>query len=98
MLKREIIKQTSQVKVTFAIPHDPAQPRVSVVGEFNQWDPRATPLVKRTNNTRSASVVLDPGQRLRFRYYSQDGTWFNDDQADDYEPNTHGSQDCVVHT
>jgi 1,4-alpha-glucan branching enzyme len=98
MLKRETVKQSNQVKVTFVLPHNPDQPRVSVVGDFNNWDPTATPLVKRPNNTRSASVVLEPGQRYRFRYYAADGSWLNDDSADAYEPNEHGTHNCLVIT
>jgi 1,4-alpha-glucan branching enzyme len=98
MLKRETIKNSDQVKVTFVIPHDPSQPRVSVVGDFNDWDPAATPLVKRANNTRSASVNLDPNKRYAFRYYTAEGHWFNDDSADAFEPSEHGSENCIIAT
>lgn len=95
MLKREIDKKSGQVKITFSIPHDPDQSRVFVVGDFNGWDPAALPLVKRANNTRSASVTLAPG-RYAFRYFTADGEWFNDGEADAYEPNEHGSQNAIV--
>jgi 1,4-alpha-glucan branching enzyme len=98
MLKREIVKQSNQIKVTFAIPHNPEQPRVYVAGDFNEWETTATPLVKRPNNTRSASVMLESGKRYKFRYYQEDGTWLNEESADAYEPNEHGSQDCVLIT
>jgi hypothetical protein len=38
---------------------------------------------------RSASLTLSTGKRYAFRYY-RNGRWFNDDQADGYEPNEHG--------
>ncbi len=95
MLKREILKKEGQVKVTFVIPHNPEQPRVWVVGDFNGWDPTATPLVKRANNTRSASVALKPG-RYAFRYYTADGEWFNDADADAFEVNEHGTHNAIV--
>ena len=98
MLKREALKGSDQIKVTFVVPHDPAQARISVVGDFNNWDPAANPLVKRANNTRSVSVTVNRGQRFRFRYYSADGQWVNDDNADAYEPNQHGSHDCLLIT
>jgi 1,4-alpha-glucan branching enzyme len=98
MLKREPIKSSDQVKVTFVIPHDPAQPRVSVVGDFNGWDPDANPLVKRANNTRSASVTLAPGKHYAFRYYSANGTWFDEEGADGMTPNEHGSHNCLIIT
>lgn len=98
MLKREPIKNSNQVKVTFVIPHHTDQGRVSVVGDFNNWDPTATPLVKRANNTRSASITLDTNQRYRFRYYTANDEWFNDDAADAYEPSEHGSENGILLT
>jgi 1,4-alpha-glucan branching enzyme len=98
MLKREMVKNSNQVKVTFIVPNDPNQGRVSVVGDFNNWDPAATPLVKRANNTRSASVSLPPNRRYAFRYYTADGSWFNEEAADAYEPNEHGSENCIIVT
>ncbi len=98
MLKREAVKGSNQTKVTFVLPHNPDQPRIYVVGDFNGWDPAATPLVKRPNQTRSASVTVDPGQRYKFRYYVADGSWLNDDSADAYESNEHGSHDCLLIT
>jgi hypothetical protein len=98
MLKREPNRTGDQVKVTFILPNNPAQPRISVVGDFNAWDPEATPLVKRSNNTRSASVTLEPSKRYAFRYYAADGSWLNDEAADAYETNEHGSQNCIIIT
>jgi 1,4-alpha-glucan branching enzyme len=98
MLKREISKDATQVRVTFIIPHLPNQPRVSVVGDFNNWDPNATPLIKRNNNTRSATVTLEAGKRYQFRYYDAGGQWFNDEQPDAFAPSEHGSENCVVIT
>jgi 1,4-alpha-glucan branching enzyme len=67
-----------------------------VLGDFNQWDPAATPLIKRNNGTASASVVLPVGQRIRFRYLTESGDWFNDEAADAYEPGEYGTENCIV--
>lgn len=99
MLKRESINGTNQVKVTFVIPNDPDQPRISVVGDFNNWDPSANVFVKRQNNTRSVTATVDAGQRYRFRYYvAADESWLNEDSADAYEPNEFGSHNCLLIT
>ena len=47
MIRCEPGKGDGQVKVTFAIPADGGHERVSVVGDFNDWDPVATPLARR---------------------------------------------------
>jgi 1,4-alpha-glucan branching enzyme len=98
MLKRQEVKGSDQIKVTFVIPNDPEQDRIYVVGDFNDWEAGANLLVKRSNNTRSASVVLDSGQRYAFRYCTEDGEWFNDDGADAYETNDIGTENCIIIT
>jgi len=58
------------VRVTFAIPADEPGGPVSVVGNFNDWDPFAHPLRLRANRTRST---------LHFRYLAEGGVWFDDE-------------------
>ena len=70
------------VRVTFVLPVDEPSGAVSVVGNFNDWDPFAHPLRKRTNGTRSASVKVPAGTRLHFRYLGEGGIWFDDAAAD----------------
>ena len=98
MLKREVLNGSNQVKITFIIPNEAEQSKVSVVGDFNGWDPAANVFVKRQNNTRSVSATVNAGERYRFRYYIADDGWFNDDSADAYEPNEFGSQNCLLIT
>ncbi|HWC09899.1 MAG TPA: isoamylase early set domain-containing protein [Acidimicrobiales bacterium] len=95
MIQRESRKGDGPVKVTFEIPADGADSQVSVVGDFNDWDPLATPLVRR-GKTMRASVVLDAGRRYAFRYLADGGRWFDDDAADDHQMNGFGGSDSVV--
>ena len=96
MLKRRTIAGTSIVKLSFVIPGDDPRLPAAVVGDFNDWDESADRFQRRGNGTASAVVSLEAGRRYRFRYRSADGTWFNDDAADAYVANEHGSTDCVV--
>ena len=73
------------VKVTFALPLNLADGRCSVVGDFNQWLPGKHELRKRTNGTRSISVTVPKGTRLRFRYLGENGNWFNDPDHSDLD-------------
>ena len=95
MIKRNSEKN-DKVKLTFVLPYDEGQPAVAVVGDFNNWNPSSMKLVKRANGTCSGSVVVDAGQRYQFRYYSEDGRWFNDVEADAFEPSEYGSENGVV--
>ena len=95
MIRCEPGKGAGRVKVTFAIPADGTDEHVSVVGDFNDWDPVATPLARRGETLR-ARVFLDAGRRYAFRYLADGGRWFNDDEADEYEGNAFGGSDSVV--
>jgi 1,4-alpha-glucan branching enzyme len=76
------------LKVTFAVPVEVGP--VSVVGDFNAWDPESTPLKTRSNGTRSAVLRLPLGGCYRFRYLATDGRFFDDESADAYEANGYG--------
>lgn len=67
---------------------------VSVAGDFNGWDPTATPLW-RSGDQLVGAITVGTGRRYAFRYFN-DGDWFNDDAGDDYEPNEFGGHNCVV--
>ena len=93
MIHRQPTKRGDQVRVTFEVP-DEEQP-IYVVGDFNAWSPRAT-LLRPKEGVRTASLTLAAGRRYTFRYLRADGHWFNDDRADDYEPNQYGEENSVL--
>jgi 1,4-alpha-glucan branching enzyme len=81
MIKVSKTVRDGSVRITFALPaSEPAGP-VSVVGNFNNWDPFAHPLRKRSNGTRSTVVTTAPGSTLYFRYLGEGGHWFDDEAA-----------------
>src|SRR4029077_19633274 len=84
LLGERMIKTTKpsgegMVKVTFSLPTDEPAGAVSVVGDFNNWDPSAHPLRVGSNQPRSASVTVPTGSTLRFRYLAEGGMWFDDE-------------------
>ena len=95
MIKRTKASAES-VKVTFVVGADECDEPVSVVGDFNGWDPLALPLRKRSNGTRSASVELPVGGAYRFKYLAAGGRWFCDSSSDDYAENESGSVDSLL--
>ncbi len=70
------------VRVTFTLPVGTPAGTVSVVGDFNGWDPFAHPLRRRGNGTRSASVLVPAGSTVRFRYLAEGGVWFDDETVE----------------
>lgn len=91
MIKRS--KAPAGTRVTFALESDVP---VSVVGDFNGWDPLAHPLKPRANGTRSVAVVLAPGTRTSFRYLEDGGRFFDDPDADLLEDNGWGATHGVL--
>lgn len=97
MITRKPVRGASKtVRITFALP-DEGTP-VSVVGDFNGWDPFANPLRRRSNGTRSAVLELEAGRSYAFRYLAEGGAFLDDPAADALEPNgfggTHGVLSC----
>lgn len=82
--------------MTFAIADRMGGQAVAVVGDFNDWDPAATPLRPNGDGARSATITMPAGGRYAFRYLAENGQWFNDDGADDYQGKEFGGQDGVV--
>lgn len=81
MIKTAKPSRNGTVRVTFALPADDPGGAVSVVGDFNGWNPFAHPLRRRSNGTRSATVTVRTGSTLRFRYLAEGGMWFDDESA-----------------
>jgi len=84
-------RRDGMVRVTFTLPAAEPGVAVSVVGDFNDWDPFAHPLRIRANRTRSASVTVTSGSTLRFRYLADGGRWFDDETITPF----HG-QDAII--
>jgi 1,4-alpha-glucan branching enzyme len=82
MVKTTKPGRDGMIRVTFTLPVSEPEGPVSVVGDFNEWDPFAHPLRKRANQIRSASVTVPQGSTIRFRYLGEGGVWFDDETVD----------------
>jgi 1,4-alpha-glucan branching enzyme len=67
---------------------------VSLVGDFNQWDPNRHPMKMREEGTWEKIIVLPPG---RYEYkFIVDGTWQNDPQNHDSCFNVFGTLNNIL--
>lgn len=85
------------VRVTFRIPAPLRAETITLVGEFNNWNPTATPLDK-TSEGWAATLELPPNREFEYRYLADGRTWLNDWSADRYVPNELGGDNSVVRT
>ena len=94
-IKKQFLKSKPVCKVTFSLPAEEAK-SVSVVGSFNNWNEKTTPLKKLKNGTFKGTVDLESSKSYEFRYVI-DGTFTNDTEADSYAWNDYaGAENSVL--
>jgi len=102
MLKKKFLK--TKCKVTFELPTTLAEnaETVYLVGDFNNWDERATVMekqaVKKAGNKFSITLDLDRDKEYQYRYLINGTDWHNDWDADKYVPNPFSGDNSVVTT
>ncbi|GAA4436945.1 isoamylase early set domain-containing protein [Ravibacter arvi] len=86
-LSKQFIKSKSAYKVTFSVPVElvSGATEVTVLGEFNGWDPlEATKLKKQKDGSYKGALELAGGREYQFRYLLDGEKWINDQGADKY--------------
>lgn len=96
MLKKNYSSTKKFCRVTFRVPSEFDAETAAICGDFNDWDTETHPMRPLKNGGFSATVSLAAQQSYRFRYFLDGERWENDDAADKYVPNDHGSDDSVV--
>lgn len=88
-----------EVKVTFVLqePFDlDAERAISVVGDFNGWNPGATPFSPLSDGSLEATATVPAGQRYGFRYLAEDNRWLNDADVGEREFNGWSGDNSVL--
>ncbi|GII59794.1 hypothetical protein Pth03_81830 [Planotetraspora thailandica] len=95
MIKRGKPARDGHVKLTFTVPVDQAPGGLSLVGDFNDWDPYAHPMEPK-NFVYEVSVTVPADRPMCFRYLAHGGVWFDDPDADFHDQ--HGGHIEAVRT
>ncbi len=97
-IKKQYLKTAPVCKVTFRLPGEAALKahNVTLVGDFNDWNTKKTPLKRLKNGDYKITLDLPRNNEYRFRYLIDGSHWENDWCADKYIPNRYGSDDSVV--
>ncbi len=97
-IRKEYSKSRKMCRATFRLPREaaPRARKVTIVGDFNNWDKEITRLQKQDNGDFAVTIELDPGREYRFRYLIDGRIWENDWCADKYVRNPYGEDDSVV--
>ncbi len=101
MIIKKLKKKSERYQVTFQIPceqlpEDVIASQINVVGSFNNWSISKTPMSVAPGIGFEAKVELKPG-KYEFRYLINDHVWYNDWEADGYEPNRlENADNCIL--
>ncbi len=94
-IAKQYLKGKPICKVTFTVPAEDAK-KVSVVGDFNDWNPKGSTLRKLKNGTFKGTLELPKENTYEFRYLI-DGTYVNETEADRYQWNDYaGAENAVI--
>jgi 1,4-alpha-glucan branching enzyme len=96
MLHKRYLKTKNEYDVTFEHADETAS-KVVLLCEANNWQP--IPMRRRRKDGVFYTKLRLPADgRYQFRYFVDGERWANDEAADAYVPNEHGSENSVVAT
>jgi 1,4-alpha-glucan branching enzyme len=87
-IQKKFLKSKPVCKVRFELPAEMvgSAKKVSVVGNFNNWNPKDTILRKLKSGSFAGQVNLERDQKIVYRYLIDGVTFENDNAAEAYEP------------
>jgi hypothetical protein len=71
---------TREVRLVQFVLAAPRASRVTVVGDFNDWDPEATPMVRRDGGAWTAAIPVSPGRHV-YAFIVNGDRWVPDPAA-----------------
>ena len=83
-------------RVTFDLPKGIEAEKISLCGEFNNWNPKAHPMKKRKDGRWSITISLKTGNAYRYKYLLDGKHWENDWNAERYMSNCYGTEDSLI--
>lgn len=97
-LKKEYSKNKKICKVTFTLPKELGDnfDKISLVGDFNNWDPDANLFSENSESGDYTVSIQLSGGIYHFKYLADDVQWFNEDEADAEEVNDFGTKNSVI--
>ena len=98
-IKKQFLKSRPSCKVTFRLTKEAAKDakNVFLVGEFNEWDCKVSPMKPLKTGDFTTTVELSIEQpEYQFRYLCDGANWENDCEADAYIPNGIDGDNSVV--
>lgn len=86
LLRKKHLKTRPVCRVSFLLPagESEACAAANLVGEFNGWNPTATPMKRNRDGSFSVTLDLQSGRDYAYLYLLDGQTWKSDPEADHY--------------
>jgi hypothetical protein len=97
MVSKRFFKTRDEVEVTFQLDTDGIE-SAALVTDRHGWQPQPMTRAGRGKGPFKLKVRFPKDQPILFRYLLDGSRWENDEAADDYWPNTLGSDNSVLFT
>ena len=81
MLKKTLVRKTDKTSVVFEIAGFDDASQMSIAGEFNDWQPKKTPMKRRKDGAWAATVRLLNGNRFEYCVVVDGQRWVADERA-----------------
>jgi hypothetical protein len=99
VIEKQLSANPEKVLVTFRLDRSIWADDINLAGEFNNWNPRATRLMRSSLDPDwHVTLELDTCRRYRFTYIVDGNEWNVEGHADGYLLNASGNVECVVDT
>ncbi|MHC4931148.1 MAG: isoamylase early set domain-containing protein [Planctomycetota bacterium] len=98
MIKKTAVSGSKLVSVTFRSTTPEPADSVSLLGQFNDWDPVSHPMKQRKDGSWSVTVRLPSKNRYEFRYLMDESKWLTDEESDGLAINEFGGSNAIVRT
>lgn len=93
-IKKQYLKSKPVCKVTFEVPAKESK-KISIVGDFNDWNSEASPLKKLKNGKFKIILPFESGNSYEFKYVI-DGEYANEEKADSFAWNDYANSENSV--
>ncbi len=97
-IEKKVLKSKPECKVKFSLDKEACfdAKKVTLVGDFNNWDEEATALKKNKDGVFNVSINLGIGKDYQYRYLVDGEKWVNDWEADYYAPTEFNNENSVI--
>ncbi|HAE22300.1 MAG TPA: glycoside hydrolase [Spirochaetaceae bacterium] len=98
MLKKDYGASSDSCRVTFTLKQEEAAGahEVFLVGDFNNWNPAASPMHANVAGNFELTIALLSGHEYQYRFFLDGLRWENDWNADKYVGSPYGTTENSV--